>query len=108
MASGKLWTQSDRFGNDIYLTEERWRHISDPDNHPEVGPHFDLIRDTIRKGRRRQDPLDPQGWQYYHPFDDLPDDNSHVVVCVRLKMVDDDEGGAHEERFVITAYFQLF
>lgn len=30
-----MWTQCDRFGNDIYLTHERWQHIIDPDNHPD-------------------------------------------------------------------------
>jgi hypothetical protein len=27
MSDGKLWTERDRFGNDIYLTRERWTHI---------------------------------------------------------------------------------
>ena len=108
MASGRLWVQRDRFGSSIYLTEERWRHITDPDNHPEVEGHFDLVRETIREGKRRQDPLDPYAWQYYRAFDGLPDANSHVVVCVRLRIVDDPDGGSYEERFVTTAYFQLF
>ena len=30
----KLWTEQDRFGNEIYLTSERWAHIIDLDNHP--------------------------------------------------------------------------
>lgn len=47
MATGKLWVQQDRFGNEIYLTEERWQHIVDPDNHPEVATRFDLIRETL-------------------------------------------------------------
>jgi hypothetical protein len=38
MVGGKLWTQKDRFGNEIYLTQERWALIIHPDNHPEVGP----------------------------------------------------------------------
>ncbi len=42
MSNGKLWTQRDRFGNEIYLTEERWAHIIDLDNHPEVEPFFDI------------------------------------------------------------------
>jgi len=29
MPDGKLWTQRDRFGNDIYVTRERWAHIID-------------------------------------------------------------------------------
>ena len=41
MADGKMWTQRDRFGNDIYLTHERWRYIIDPDNHLEVESYFD-------------------------------------------------------------------
>lgn len=106
--AGQLWSQPDRFGNSVYITEERWRHIIDPDNHPEIEPHFERIRETIQNGRRRQDPLDPQSWQYYYPFDNLPDDNSHLVVCVRLRIVDEPDGGSHEERFVTTAYFQLF
>jgi hypothetical protein len=61
MPNGKLWTQHDRFGNDIYLTHERWRHIIDPDNHPEIEPYLDRVRETIRRGRRRQDPYDPRG-----------------------------------------------
>ena len=36
MPDGKLWTVYDRFGNAIYLTTERWRHIIDQDNHAEV------------------------------------------------------------------------
>ncbi len=27
MPDGKLWTQRDHFGNEIYLTRERWAHI---------------------------------------------------------------------------------
>jgi hypothetical protein len=38
MPGGKLWTQRDRFGNEIYLTRERWAHIIDPDNHPKSRP----------------------------------------------------------------------
>jgi hypothetical protein len=51
MPNGKLWAQRDRFGNDIYLTYERWQHIIDPDNHPELEPYFDDLRQTIQRGR---------------------------------------------------------
>jgi len=33
---GKRWTVRDRYGYEIYLTEERWEHIIDPENHPEM------------------------------------------------------------------------
>jgi hypothetical protein len=34
--SGQRWTLRDRYGNDIYLTDERWEHITNPRNHPEM------------------------------------------------------------------------
>lgn len=108
MANGKMWTQRDRFGNDIYLTHERWRHIIDHDNHPEVELYFDYVRETIRLGRRRQDPYDPRGYKYYRAFPDLPDDNTHMVVCVRFRWVIEADGTVHEEKFVTTAYMQSF
>lgn len=108
MPNGKLWTQRDRFGNDIYLTHERWEHIIDPDNHPEVGPYFDYVKETIRLGRRRQDPYDPNGYQYYRAFSNLPDDNTHLVVCARFRWPTDPDGKVREEKFVTTTYFQSF
>jgi hypothetical protein len=108
VADGKMWTQRDRFGNDIYLTHERWRHIIDPDNHPEVESYFDYVRETIRLSRRRQDPYDPHSYKYYRAFPDLPDDNTHIVVCVRFRWVTEPDGTVHEEKFVTTAYMQSF
>jgi hypothetical protein len=105
---GKLWTQRDRFGNDIYLTHERWAHITDPDNHPEVEPYFDCLRETIRLGRRRQDFYDQNGYQYYRAFPNLPDDNTHLVVCARFRWPMTPDGMVREEKFVTTAYFQTF
>lgn len=108
MANGKLWTQRDRFGNDIYLARERWQHIIAPDNHSELEPYFDYVRETIHLGRRRQDLYDPNGYQYYRSFHDLPDDNTHVVVWVRFRWPTDPDGTVREEKFVTTAYFQFF
>jgi len=54
MTPGKRWTVHDRAGNPVYLTEERWRHITDPFNHPELAECEEHIKATIRKGRRRQ------------------------------------------------------
>ncbi len=106
MLSGKLWTQNDRFGNEIYLTHERLAHIIDPDNHPEVEQFADYIRETIRLGRRRQDPYNPNGYQYHRFFPDLLDDNTHLVVCVRFRWIVQADGEIREEKFVTTAYFK--
>jgi len=106
MPDSKLWTVRDRFGNDIYLTLERWAHIVE--QHPEVQPFFDLVAETIRLGRRRQDPYEPNGYEHYRAFSNLPDDNTHVVACVRFRWPTDAEGTVREEKFVTTAYFQCF
>jgi hypothetical protein len=106
MSDGKLWTVYDRFGNAIYLTVERWRHIIDADNHAEVEPYLPLVAETVRLGRRRQDPYDPRGYQYYRAFPGLPDDNTHLVVCVRFRWRTELDGAMHEEKFVTTAYFK--
>ena len=108
MPDGKLWTQRDRFGNEIYLTRERWAHIIDPHNHPEVAPYIESVAETIRFGRRRQDPYDPNGYQYYRSFSGLPDANTHLVVCVRFRWRVAPDGTVQEEKFVTTAYFQFF
>ena len=52
---GKRWTVYDREGNPVYLTEERWAHITDTGNHPEVKPFEALLVAALRQGRRRQD-----------------------------------------------------
>ncbi|MCQ3978873.1 MAG: hypothetical protein DPW09_36080 [Anaerolineae bacterium] len=66
------------------MTSERWAHIIDPGNHPEVEPFFDYVIETIKLGRR-QDVYDPNGYQYYRSYANLPDHNTHLVVCVRFR-----------------------
>ena len=36
MITGRRWTVRDRLGNEIYLTHERWEHIIESFNHPEM------------------------------------------------------------------------
>jgi hypothetical protein len=36
MAAGIRWTIRDQSGHTIYLTQERWDHITAPLNHPEM------------------------------------------------------------------------
>jgi hypothetical protein len=43
----------DRYGNDIYLTEERWQHIIEPMNHPEMADYEKELEETIRRGQRK-------------------------------------------------------
>ena len=105
---GKIWVQRDHFGNDIYLTYERWGHIIDTGNHPEVETYAEHLRKTIHLGRRKQDPIIPNAYKYYREFDDLPEGMNHLVAVVVFRWAVHPDGTMSEERFVVTAYFQFF
>lgn len=82
MESGVLWEVEDRFGNTIYLTEERWRHIVD--GHPEMQGCEGQLRDAVRYGRRIQESANPEKYRYKRSVDGLPSGNTHVAAIVRL------------------------
>lgn len=104
--SGKRWTVDDRDGNQIYLTQERWDHIVDESNHPEMLAYEEYLQLTLKKGRRRQEPLDPRKYRYFHSFDDLPDDVNHIVVIVLFGYDMDEAGRMVANNFVATAFFK--
>jgi len=85
MTAGKRWSVCDRYGNDIYLTHERWRHIVEATNHPEMSAYEEHLKATIRSGKRKQDPLNPQKYRYVEGFDDLAEDNTHIVAIVLFR-----------------------
>ena len=62
--SGRRWTVADRYGNMVYLTEERWNHIIEDINHPELEDYETYFQDVIKTGRRTQDTLNPQKYRY--------------------------------------------
>jgi hypothetical protein len=82
----------DRWGNWITLTEERWQHIMEW--HPELEEFKENVLETIRKGRRRQDPIDQQKYKYIYAVEGLPFGLTHIVVVARLAA----------GKFVLTAY----
>jgi hypothetical protein len=104
--SGKRWTVQDRYGNPIYLTQERWQHIIAEKNHPEMNGYEEYLKLTLRKGLRRQEPLNPRKYRYYHPFDDLADDVNHIVVIVLFGFDVDEHGQTIPNNFVATAFFK--
>lgn len=103
--SGHRWRVTDRSDNLIYLTEERWLHITDIDNHPEVAEFEGALRETIQFGRRRQEPLNPRKYRYYRFHDGLPDDFNHIVVIVLFGFKLDDQGQTVPNNYVATAFF---
>lgn len=104
MPAGKRWTVHDRYGNAIYLTEERWEHIIDPINHPEMAACEEQLRLTVRTGRRQQEPLNPRKYRYSRAFDGLPMDNTHIVVIVLFGYSTGEANEPISNNYIVTAY----
>ena len=102
----KRWSVRDRGGNLIYLTQERWNHIINENNHSEMLAYEDYLKLTLKKGRRRQEPLNPRKYRYYHPFNDLPDDVNHIVVIILFGYDIDKDGQTIPNNYVATAFFK--
>ena len=95
----------DRYGNEIYLTDERWDHIVN--RHPGMSNYRDHLLATLRTGRRKQDPFDPTKFKYYAPFDDLEPYYNHIVAVVKFSGQEIAGRESHANNFVLTAY-QIF
>lgn len=54
---------TDKWGNLIELTDERWRHILE--NHWELRERRDTILETVQTGRRKHAPDAPHKYTYY-------------------------------------------
>jgi hypothetical protein len=54
----RIGTVRDCRGREIYITEERWKHIVEW--HDELDGRLDDVLDTIRRGRRKQEARDSQ------------------------------------------------
>ncbi len=104
--AGKRWIIQDQYGNTVYLTQERWDHITNETNHPEMRDYEEYLKTTIRKGGRRQEPLNPRKYRYYHQFDDLPDDVNHVIAIALFGFDVDENGQTIPNNFVATAFFK--
>lgn len=92
----------DRWGNEIYLTDERWRHILE--THEEMIYFRQQLVETLRNGQRRQDRFDPSKYKYSKPFPDLLDDFTHIIVVVKFSQRRTTRGVERSNNFVLTAY----
>src|SRR2546430_14588225 len=97
MPAGRRWTIRDQSGHTIYLTQERWDHITAPLNHPELN-HPEMIhyeehlKEIVASGQRRQDSLNPQKYRYPKAIADLPEDNTHMVAIALFRFRQGDDG----------------
>ena len=101
---GKRWAIQDRDNNPIYLTQERWEHIVE--HHPEMSDYEAHLQTAIKRGRRRQEPLNPRKYRYAFPFDDLPEDHNHIVAIVLFGFDVDEQGQTIPNNFVATAFMK--
>lgn len=104
MATGRRWTIRDRYGNEIYLTDERWKHITDAVNHPEMADCEELVKQAIQVGSRRQDSLNPRKYRYSKAFDGLAEGNTHLVAIVLFRLSQDPLGQPVPNNHIVTAY----
>jgi hypothetical protein len=102
---GKEYIQ-DRYGNMIYITDERWEHIYE--EHPDMIGYDQHVLETLRHGKRMQDELNPSKYFYTKEYYDLIDLNNHIVVVVKLGWSTDDSGQDVPNNFVLTAYQNFF
>ena len=97
------WTVQDRYGNSIYLTQERWEHIIESINHPEIEDYEAELKVTVQSGTRKQDTLNPQKYRYSKEFDNLPADNTHIVAIVLFRLQESGIGEIESNNFIVTA-----
>lgn len=98
------WTTQDRYGNSIYLTQERWEHIIEPINHPEMEDYEEELKETVKTGIRKQDSLNPQKYRYSKNFGNLTASNTHIVAIVLFGLHESEIGEIESNNFVVTAY----
>lgn len=96
------WTVHDCYGNEIYMTQERWDYILR--YHDELDGLLDELLDTLRKGRRRQEPANPNKYKYYRRCDALPPEYNTIVVVVKFSTHVQPNGTFASNNFVITAW----
>jgi len=98
------WTVQDKYGNSIYLTQERWEHVIESSNHPEMEEYEEELKETVKSGTRKQDSLNPQKYRYSMEFNNLPADNTHIVVIVLFGARESEIGEIVSNNFIVTAY----
>jgi len=100
----KRFSVSDKYGNTIYLSQERWEHIINDINHPEMDDYENHLKKTIQSGNRKQDSLNANKYRYVKPFVDLHDTNTHIIAIVLFRFTTDNLGELIQNNYIVTAY----
>ena len=86
------------------MSYERWEHVIDEINHPEMADYEENLKETIQFGNRRQDPLNLQKYRYFKAFDSLAATNTHIVAIVLFGFTSGDLGEPIPNNYIVTAY----
>ena len=96
------WEVYDRYGNKIYMTAKRWHHALE--KRPWLVDYLDQALNTIRYGRRRQDPLNPNKYKYYWLSHDLEPEFNHIVAVVLFRKDIDSDGKIRSNNYVLNMW----
>ncbi len=96
------WEVYDRYDNKLYMTAERWQHAIE--SRPWLTDYHDEVMVTLRRGRRKQDSLNPCKYKYYWPCDDLLPNFNYLVAVVLFGETTDAEGRAIPNNYVTTVW----
>ena len=98
----RKWFVRDQEGREIYLTEEQWHHIAS--RHSELRGHVDDVLNTVRHGRRQQQPQDPQAYVYCLPCNTLHPPFNGILVVVVFRFERQELNGMIPNNFIVTAW----
>ena len=99
---GHRWTVKDRYGNSIYMTMERWQHALE--TRPWLEDYIQEALNTLRLGRRKQDPLNLNKYKYYRRCDDLLPEYNHMVVVVLFSEQQDENSRYTANNYVTNVW----
>jgi len=88
---------TDKYGNLVYLTDERWDHIIE--GHGILNGHRAEILSTVRSGKRRRSPYHPEIFFYKKTFRHLKGRLQKIEVVVAFHWQ-----GDKSNNFIVTAY----
>ena len=71
-----------------------------------MSDYEEYLKTTLKKGRRRQEPLNPRKYRYYHNFANLSQDVNNIVVIVLFGFNIGKSGETVPNNFVATAFFK--
>lgn len=62
------------------------------------------ILKKIQSGKRKQDTLNPQKYRYVKTFENLAEDNTHIIAIVLFRFKEGEVGEPAPNNYIVTAY----